>query len=59
MEQIQIANFSVEEFLEFIYIAGLHKNAETFAKALGQEVVMKKIRSRYKNHYPEPKPNQK
>ena len=47
MEQIQVANFTTEEFLEFTYIAGLHKSAKTFSKALGLDREMNDIIEKY------------
>ena len=47
MKQIHISDFSQEEFIEFAYLAGLHKRANTLAKALGSETLLKTIQEKY------------
>ena len=48
MNTIHIPNFSKEEFLEFLYIAGLHKRADLFANVLDLENLLKIIREKYR-----------
>ena len=47
MKQIQIDNFSQEEFIEFVYIAGLHKKANVLARAFKLEFLLRAIQEKY------------
>ena len=56
MNRLQISNFSQEEFVEFAYIAGLHKSAKIIGNALGLSLL--KISKKYEyNHSTEKKFN--
>ena len=55
MEQIQIANFTTEEFIEFTYVAGLHKSAKTFSRALGLNKEINSIIEKYEYKHEEKK----
>ena len=58
MNRLQISNFSQEEFVEFAYIAGLHKSAKIIGNALGLESLLKNIQKKYEyNHSTEKKFN--
>ena len=48
MKTIHVPNFSKEEFLEFVYIAGLHKRAALFATVLDLEHLLMTISAKYK-----------
>ena len=43
MNRLKISKFSQEEFIEFAYIAGLHKRANIIANVLGLEDLLKHI----------------